>query len=328
MDFTLSSSHLLYGGNKVSPEWEQYMLPQAQRLYKQFQEGELCSQVILGNDYSLCLHGFHVFENLIAEATTSLGILALQFMLEGEMKWKNTAGEQTILSKDSSLLVYYPSNTSHRIELREGWHWYMHINFHPALLQPVATQYPLFAPMLSAAKLLHENTLAHKLSVMTPYIRTLVREMINVHNEVGTRELLIAARIRDVLRWYVQDQVGKADQAAVSQPQQQLLHTIEVYIKNHLDENISVNALAAYLRVSRSWLQRISKNALGKGIHEWVTEIRMQEAANLLLMNDAPVSEIISRTSDMNFSSFSAAFKLYYGMTPKEYRNNRGQNKK
>jgi AraC-like DNA-binding protein len=57
----------------------------------------------------------------------------------------------------------------------------------------------------------------------------------------------------------------------------------------------------------------------GLTIYEYRTQVRIQEAKNLILKNKYSITEIAGMCGYSNASKFSAVFKKYTGINPREY---------
>lgn len=85
--------------------------------------------------------------------------------------------------------------------------------------------------------------------------------------------------------------------------------------------NASLDEAAAFVNLSSSYLSKIFKEKAGKGFSEYLIDIRMKKACEML--NDIKYKnyEIAYYVGYDNPKNFSRAFKMYYNMSPNEYRN-------
>lgn len=92
------------------------------------------------------------------------------------------------------------------------------------------------------------------------------------------------------------------------------------FIYEHYQENLSLKDAATIAHMSPSYFSRKFKESTGFGFKEYLINIRMQEAAHLLLSTAAPVTELagICGFSDSNY--FGDAFRKKFGISPREYR--------
>lgn len=103
-----------------------------------------------------------------------------------------------------------------------------------------------------------------------------------------------------------------------------ILHYIH---ENYKDMNLSLENVASYVGLSKAYVSRLFKSKIGKKYIDYLTDIRMQKAMQLLSSTDMTVKDIIQQIGYCDVRSFQKKFKLLYGLTPAKYRelNNRNQ---
>jgi len=92
------------------------------------------------------------------------------------------------------------------------------------------------------------------------------------------------------------------------------------YIHEHLDEPICVAALAEKSCWSRWQFQRVFGSATGLTVAQYVRELRLSQAAELLLGNQDRHLDIALACGFESDISFSRAFKQMFRCSPREYR--------
>lgn len=106
-----------------------------------------------------------------------------------------------------------------------------------------------------------------------------------------------------------------------------LLTDAKKYIKeNFQSRDISLNAVAAHVNISPSYFSTLFRQETGQTFIEYLTEIRMEKARELLMCSTMKTSEIGYETGYGDSHYFSYLFKKIQGCTPKEYRT-RGKTK-
>lgn len=100
---------------------------------------------------------------------------------------------------------------------------------------------------------------------------------------------------------------------------QQVLDFIE---EHALDGEISMNSVANYLGISERTVSRVVKEKLNKTYKEYITEVRMKKACELLLEGKLGIQSIAMCVGYYNVTSFNRLFKQVYGVSPSEYRSN------
>ncbi len=97
----------------------------------------------------------------------------------------------------------------------------------------------------------------------------------------------------------------------------QFLTIINQIIEDNIDnEKFSVVDLAKEVGLSRSMLHRKLKKLAGKSASNYITEIRLKHAKNLLENDVATVSEIAYRVGFKDPSYFNKVFKKYFNISP------------
>lgn len=89
--------------------------------------------------------------------------------------------------------------------------------------------------------------------------------------------------------------------------------------ENMSDKDVNVEWLASQLLLSRTQLYRKIKALTDQSVHEFVTTIRLNKAAQLLLAARHTVAEIAFMVGYSDSTSFSRMFQKQFKQTPKKY---------
>ncbi len=95
---------------------------------------------------------------------------------------------------------------------------------------------------------------------------------------------------------------------------------VQNYIKQHVNEELSVEKLATLVYLSPDYLTRIFKKRFGKSVIDYLAEYRIGLAAQLLLDTELSVTMIAAKVGYGNYSYFTKQFRKFYLITPREYR--------
>ena len=68
------------------------------------------------------------------------------------------------------------------------------------------------------------------------------------------------------------------------------------------------------------YLSKIFKETAGTKLSGYITEVKMQKAAELLVQTNKKVQEVVEAVGYQKKQHFTKLFKDRFGMTPKEYR--------
>ncbi len=91
------------------------------------------------------------------------------------------------------------------------------------------------------------------------------------------------------------------------------------HINKHFTEEVTLNDIATYVNLSPQHFSKIFKEATGFGYVEWVNNLRITKARELINTTDKTIKEIcfIVGYNDPNY--FSRIFKKYVGISPTDY---------
>jgi AraC family transcriptional regulator len=104
------------------------------------------------------------------------------------------------------------------------------------------------------------------------------------------------------------------------QPRLTRIEKVLDYIHDNLDESIHVVSLAERSCWSRWQFQRVFGEATGLTVAQYIRELRLSKAAELLLSSKQRHLDIALHCGFDSEISFSRAFKHMFGCTPREYR--------
>ncbi|MWV42678.1 helix-turn-helix domain-containing protein [Paenibacillus sp. HJL G12] len=94
------------------------------------------------------------------------------------------------------------------------------------------------------------------------------------------------------------------------------IHDCLDFMELHATEGISVQQVAAFAGVHRSYFSNMFAHEVGMPPLKYIQKIRMDKAKKLLQETDATVTEIALSLGYPNLYSFTRAFKIYYHVSP------------
>ncbi len=104
-----------------------------------------------------------------------------------------------------------------------------------------------------------------------------------------------------------------------SRQRQMLEQFIKLAINDHAREHM-VGYYADKMCVTPKYLSKIVKEASGRSAPEWLNELLILDAKNMLRHSDMTIKEISARLNFPSQSFFFRFFKMHTGQTPTQYR--------
>lgn len=104
--------------------------------------------------------------------------------------------------------------------------------------------------------------------------------------------------------------------------EESLSEKIVRYIKRNRNRNITSKDICEKFSCSRSYMSSEFNKFTGKGIREFINELRIEDAKLLLKNSCLTVTEIALSVGFTDSNYFSSIFKSYIGESPMKYRKN------
>ncbi len=92
------------------------------------------------------------------------------------------------------------------------------------------------------------------------------------------------------------------------------------HMHTHYGEKLTVASLAGLAAMSRSHFARVFRRETGRPPQEYLRELRLGKARQLLRGGDLPLTEVALRCGFGTSSHFAATFRRRFGTTPRGYR--------
>ncbi len=95
---------------------------------------------------------------------------------------------------------------------------------------------------------------------------------------------------------------------------------VERYVRDHVDEEITIQKLCNETGLSKNSLYKISHESFGMPIGDYISSLKIKEAKHLLTSTNMPIGSICQRVGIKDYNYFSKFFKAHTGITPTSYR--------
>jgi AraC family transcriptional regulator len=98
------------------------------------------------------------------------------------------------------------------------------------------------------------------------------------------------------------------------------LDNVKQYIREHINEPLNREVLAAVAGFSVPHFHRIFTTHMGENISNYVRRVRLERAGRKLRMGAVDITEVALAAGYDTHASFGKAFKQQYGLSPSEFR--------
>ncbi|MDG0791258.1 AraC family transcriptional regulator [Cohnella ginsengisoli] len=138
----------------------------------------------------------------------------------------------------------------------------------------------------------------------------------------GIHEADTLTKLEAVITQFIQNCMETAAVLKRKQHTETIAKTMD-FIERHYREDLSLKEISTNVYLSPGYLSTIFKNETGMTIYDYITQVRMKAAGDLVLDPDVKIQDVASAVGYNNIQSFIRFFKKAYKMTPLEYRRSR-----
>lgn len=123
--------------------------------------------------------------------------------------------------------------------------------------------------------------------------------------------------------YMIADHIAKClpcSQSHLCAPKNYYFENAKVYIDNNYSCNITINDIAKYLNIERSYLYKIFVSESGLSPIHFLTDYRLSKAVEMMEFSQLTITTIANSVGFYDISHFSRQFQKKYGITPGKYR--------
>jgi AraC-like DNA-binding protein len=95
---------------------------------------------------------------------------------------------------------------------------------------------------------------------------------------------------------------------------------VEAYLEEHPHEDVSLQDMAKLLNLSVFYFCKVFKKATGKTFTQYLAEVRVAKAKNLLMNPHVRISEVAFEAGFQSITHFNRLFRRVTGQSPTAYR--------
>ncbi|ODM25339.1 hypothetical protein A7W90_03365 [Clostridium sp. Bc-iso-3] len=163
--------------------------------------------------------------------------------------------------------------------------------------------------------------------LLSSMLRTLYEMNISPEQLYGTPvhlygEFFKKKTLDEIEEWY--DDLVERACAVINQKKAEkagwVINSAVSYIKKNCKRDISLGEVAEFVNLNPSYLSRLFKEEMGIQFVEYVRNVKMELAKEMLKNSSKKIYQICEELGYQNVQYFSTVFKNTVGMTPVEYR--------
>ena len=233
---------------------------------------------------------------------------------QGDILVENPDGSGEKLQTGAGCLI--PPGTYHRIRGLSPGARKLAIRFYSPETPATATYAAFFARMDGCRPVLPLGQQPALLQLATALHQDLLAQTIGSQAYV---QALLTQLFILLMRQICADLTPATPRESPGQPSTRRL-AIDEYMSNHYHQPITEETLADQVHLSKRQLSRVLRQLYGKSFRQLLIDIRLSQAAQLLVTTDLTATEIAGRVGYGSDSGFYEAFKKRFGISVQKYR--------
>ncbi len=149
-----------------------------------------------------------------------------------------------------------------------------------------------------------------------------------VNSKIGLEKLMIAT---DHDSWFdaanylkmVGEAIFDIQESEQDIRTQNIINKVKHYINDNIGnpDEINLTRISELVYLNQSYLSRLFKQVTGVNFSDYISEVRIKKAKELLKLSDMKIKDIAQAIGLSSATNFSRFFKKYTGVTPQEYKN-------
>lgn len=212
------------------------------------------------------------------------------------------------------LLIIPPGQYHYNVYIKEPIHDRFAIYFDKQIFtQSLSEQLQIFSKVEKEAVVFHVDR------DVRDKVQSAFEEMLTYYREASTFGDTILSYIFPAVLLFLSRHVHEPELREISPITAAMQDTVK-YIHDNYSENITLEDVANEAGLAPTYFSRKFKEIVGTGFRDYLTFVRLREAAVLLRKTRLPISEVARQCGFNSSNYFGDAFRSAYGMPPRQYR--------
>lgn len=183
----------------------------------------------------------------------------------------------------------------------------------------------LWSLFLEAVKKNKSAVLSKKHLYLDNKIKFLIRQLLEEKLSGPLKFYFVEAKVREFLIYHwsrlVDDEIGKRHEA-LDPDQVEKMEAVKVILRDRFNDGITLKELSHQVGTNEYHLKRNFKLVFGKTVFGFLLDQKMEMANYLLQDPILKIADVAEKLGYNHATHFSAAFKKYFGILPKEAKAN------
>lgn len=247
----------------------------------------------------------------------------LSFMLRGTINFFDEQGKQISQALAKTFYLSYNGMVTYEARLKKGLNQILVVTLSENELLPAKGEFPQFGELM---KHLADHSQEPVILPYCPIGQTIWNYLNKIlhYTAINTIERGpgILVLLTKCLTFY--HKLLENEGYLLSHLQEADANRLKVFLQLHYHTELvnRLPAIAAALNLTQWEIRKLSLKYFGKPIHQYIIDVRMKKATDLLRNTDDSIRDVALNIGYDNEAYFSKAFTKYYHISPAVYRKN------
>lgn len=284
--------------------------------------GEIYQQQTPTDVYTIYLHSFRMKQAIRLQTIVSEPMVTLSYALKGNLTFLLNGSQKTLIQNGWYHLYYIPAG-NYTVQMPEGEVVIFQINLPAKLIQGLGQNNQVMREVLENILTNSRRGLQQDAAEITPKVNSILDSIYSCELNEAERDIFLHARICDLLLLYLsamnETQKDFCTKYHFSPEDLQSLRAAGAILAGELHKPIQLEEIARQVHLHVRKLTAGFRMLYGVSVYEWLTEVRMERAKQLLQNGHINIHDIAYEVGYNSASGFIRAFKTFTGYTPAHY---------
>lgn len=218
-------------------------------------------------------------------------------------------------------MVFIPMNTIHKTSyVNDKAHERIVITFNDTAVPDIKSS----SSQISFKHIFRHEPIIHVSNTHRDYIEELLNRMLSEYEQSDDySDINIKNCLQELIIFLIRYKCNKSGgHIQTMDMTDAIMQEAARYIRNNYMEDLSLEKTAAHVNISASYFSKKFRSSTGFGFKEYLINVRIQEASNMLLETNESINEIALKCGFNDSDYFGSAFKKAKGVSPLKYRKN------
>lgn len=301
----------------------QFLIPDARGIQASGNFGSMQFYEIDCRDFSIWYNNYQIAERTFMYGMMNAPMLELHFIIDNTVQFKLEGLRQMTMRQGQFNLTYAPFVNNITWFHRRATYSTFDIHFTFEYLEKLVNYFPRIGKFLEKVQSGIATRLGKHHGSVTAEMSALIRRIIRCDLGGNLRDLYLQTKVQELLILALQQlamQKPLPPDVLLRPVDHDKIREAHDYLLRNMDDDFNLVSLCHRFGINDYKLKKGFKKLYGTSVYDFLIEMRLEKARELLLDTDNTIQDIAFETGYKNVSGFITAFRKKTGFSPGVYK--------